>query len=426
LTTRRTILFLQGPTSAFWRELGSAFATNGHRVLKINFNFGEQWYWRRLSAWNYRGRFRNWSRYLRRFIEAQSVTDIIYYADRLPYHVVASELASELGIKPFVVENGYLRPDWITLEREGMSAYSHFPSEPAKIRQIATQMPKPDLADQYIHRRFVEDFHEANYHNIEFLFRTHFPFYLSDRRTNSFVNLASGLRRSLHRKALNRHADAIIARLIGVKIPFFLVAMQTQDDYQIRDNSPYSGIGEMIEEVAASFAAHAAPFDNLVFKLHPHDNAMVNWSRSIAQTGVRYAINDRVHAIDGGSLDVLLAAAQGAVTVNSTVGLRALRAGCPVKALGAAIYDVPGLTHQGPLDSFWGRPDAVDRSLVDAFVRAINGTIQVKGSFYHPEGRRAAIAEIVRRIETGSVNQPKAYEDSPPRLALVASWAKRR
>ena len=410
----------------FWRELGATFAANGHRVVKINCNFGEQWYWRRLSAWNYRGRFKNWPRYLRRFIEAQNVTDIIYYADRLPYHVAAAELARELDVRTFVVENGYLRPDWITLGREGMSAYSHFPSDPGKIRQIAAQVPEPDLTERYVHRPFAEDFHEANYHNIEFLFRTHFPFYRTDRQANSFVNLASGLRRRSRRKELDRHADTVVMRMIERRIPFFLVAMQTQDDYQIRDNSPYSGIGEMIDEVVASFAAHGGPSDELIFKLHPHDNARENWPRSIAAAAARNRVSERVHTIDGGGLDTLLAAARGLVTVNSTVGLRAIRAGCPVKVLGAAIYDVLGLTHRSGLDTFWQRPEAVDRSLADAFVRAINGTIQVKGSFYHPEGRRVAIAEIVKRIETDSVNQPDAYEETPPRLALVTSWAKHR
>jgi capsular polysaccharide export protein len=410
----------------FWRELGSAFAANGHRVLKINCNFGEQWYWRRLSAWNYRGRFRNWRRYLYRFMTTQHVTDIIYYADRLPYHVVAAEVSRELGVRTFVVENGYLRPDWITLERGGMSAYSHFPSDPEKIRQIAARVPEPDLTDRYLHRPFMEDFHEANYHNIEFLFRTHFPFYRTDRGTNTFVNIASGLRRRFRRKELDRHADAVIQQLIEEKRPFFLVAMQTQGDYQIRDNSPYAGIGEMIEEVVASFATHGAPSHRLVFKLHPHDNAVVNWRQTIAQAAARHGIGGRVDTIDGGNLESLFAIANGVVTVNSTVGLRAIRAGCSVKCLGAAIYDMPGLTHQGGLDTFWDRPAAIDRSLAEAFVRAINGTIQIKGSFYDPEGRQAAIKEIVKRVETDAVNQPGDYEETPPRLQLVTSWATRR
>jgi capsular polysaccharide export protein len=86
---------------------------------------------------------------------------------------------------------------------------------------------------------------------------------------------------------------------------------------------------------------------------------------------------------------------------------------------------MPGLTHQGGLDSFWAHPAAIDRGLADAFVRAINGTIQIKGSFYDPLGRQAAIAEIVKRIENDAVNEPGAYEETPPRLALVTSWATR-
>ncbi len=58
--------------------------------------------------------------------------------------------------------------------------------------------------------------------------------------------------------------------------------------------------------------------------------------------------------LEGGVSDRLLARAAGVVTVNSTVGLAALRAGVPVKPLGDAVYDVPGLTHSGDIARFSG------------------------------------------------------------------------
>jgi capsular polysaccharide export protein len=45
---------------------------------------------------------------------------------------------------------------------------------------------------------------------------------------------------------------------------------------------------------------------------------------------------------------------------SSTVGCQALARGVPVMALGKAIYDIAGLTHQGELDEFWNAPEAPD------------------------------------------------------------------
>ncbi|MEM1276156.1 MAG: hypothetical protein AAGH74_06510, partial [Pseudomonadota bacterium] len=71
----------------------------------------------------------------------------------------------------------------------------------------------------------------------------------------------------------------------------------------------------------------------------------------------------------------------GLVTINSTTGLSALRAGCPVKSLGKAIYDLPGLTHRGSLDSFWRAPIAPEADRVEMLVRALTAANQVPGGF---------------------------------------------
>ena len=109
------------------------------------------------------------------------------------------------------------------------------------------------------------------------------------------------------------------------------------------------------------------------------------------------------------------------VLVNSTVGLFSIRALCPTKVLGIAVFDIAGLTHQGSLDEFWTSPEPVDPNLARDLVMAMAATIQVKGSFYDPMGRKAAQAEIVRRLQHDLINQPGAFIAPPPRLAQAGS-----
>src|SRR5262249_36822980 len=189
----------------------------------------------------------------------------------LGYQMVAGEGGRDRGIGTFVVENGYLRPDWITLEREGMSAYSHFPADPHSIYKIAGKVRDPDLATHFAHRAFDEIFNEVFFHLLAYFFRLNFPFYRSDKYYNQVIDYLSGLQRQLRLKSLGRKADAVVVDLVSQAKPFHLVALQTQSDYQIRDNSPYRHISEMIDEVVSSFAEHAPRNDHLVLKLHPHD-----------------------------------------------------------------------------------------------------------------------------------------------------------
>jgi capsular polysaccharide export protein len=106
------------------------------------------------------------------------------------------------------------------------------------------------------------------------------------------------------------------------------------------------------------------------------------------------------------------------IVANSTVGLFALREGRPVKVLGGAIYDVPGLTTAGSLDDFWATATAPDPALLQRFIATLAAEIQARGSFYEAAGRLVAADEMARRLLTGTVG-PHAPVLPPPRLATL-------
>ena len=67
--------------------------------------------------------------------------------DRL-FSAGREELRSR-GVQVVCAELGYLRPDWLVLERDGMTAHSRMPRDPAKIRELASPYPDPDFTVQY-------------------------------------------------------------------------------------------------------------------------------------------------------------------------------------------------------------------------------------------------------------------------------------
>ncbi len=410
-TQQPAVLLLQGPPSIFWRELGQGFEAAGVKAHHINFSLGDWIYWLKSGAANFRKPLSAWDGYLSEFIIRENITDILYYADQLPYHRVAAGVARRLGVKCHAVEYGYLRPDWITLERGGMGRLSHFPDQPERIAKIASQVGPADVVVRYPHKFWQEASNEVIYNMAAYWGRLIFPHYQADKYYDPFFEYIMWLPRMFRRpKTMPAHYTR------DDSPPFFMLALQLQSDYQIRSNSPYTHLSEMLEEVIRSFAAFAPRNVRLVIKQHPLDNGLERWEKVVPEIVVRHGLSERVDFIDKGDINILLSKVSGVIVVNSTVGLHSLTALRPTIALGSAIYDVAGLTHQKGLNSFWTDPTPVDPVLLDQYIRALAASIQVKGDFYNKAGRKAAIAEIVVRIVNGTVNCPDAFVEVPPRF----------
>ncbi|WP_248304766.1 capsular biosynthesis protein [Breoghania sp. L-A4] len=383
----------------------------------MNLCTGDRLFWPRLGALNYRGRFEDWEEYLNDLVRREGVTDILYYADRLPYHAVAADVARAFKINAITYEFGYLRPDWITLERGGMSAYSHFPQDPDVIRALARDLPEPDMAVHYAFAHQIEAAYEVFYNLSSYFGRLLYPFYKSDRIYNPLVEYVSHIPRLLSGGFHQRQSNAAIDALVGSETPFYLFPLQIQSDYQLRENSPFAHQNQAIELTIKSFAENAPEGAHLVIKQHPLDSGYEGWKGTIKAIAQRHGVARRVVFIKAGDLGKLLGNALGTVLINSTVGVHALRHGCPVKVLGIATYDIEGLTCQRPLDQFWQSPPKPDADLCNDLVRLWGNSIQVKGNFYTRAGRKAGVQNLAERLCAGTVNEPGAFVPVPPRLA---------
>ncbi|MEL7172042.1 MAG: capsular biosynthesis protein [Pseudomonadota bacterium] len=397
---RRSVLFLQGPASTLWAEVADRFAKRGHAVHRVNLTLGDWLYWRRRGAINYRGSLTNWESWLEALLRREGVTDIVYFADRLPYHRVAARLAARMGLRAWAVENGYLRPDWLTLEPVAMGRHSHFTRCPETIGRLAEGRPLPSFARRYPVPFRVEAMNEVLFNLAHIFGRPLFPHYVSDKAVAPALEYLGWLPHLVLAGPRRRAATRVERRLCGPGAPpFFLVTLQMETDYQIRASSDFTSQRDMLEIVIGSFARRAEPGAELLVKVHPFDNGLISWQRVAARLAGAFGVARRVSVVRGGNLERMVAAARGLVTINSTSAVQALRAGCPVVTLGDAIFDLPGLTHQSGLERFWAEPEAPEASFFDNWCRAVAAEIQLRGSQMNPEGRAAAAAEIVRRIE---------------------------
>lgn len=402
----RVFLFLQGPISPFFKRIADGLERNNHRVLRINLCFGDWLFWRRRGASNYRGSLADWQRYIGEFLDREQVTDLILLGEQREYHKRAIAEAKNRGIQVITTDFGYLRPDWITFEREGMSAHSLFPREPEQINALAAQLPEPDLSHRYHDSFFTQALWDMAYHLSSTLLRPLYPGYCSHQIYHPIlVYLGTGLHLLKNRLAA-RKTHQFIEQLHQCGTRYFLFPLQMQNDFQIRVYSKYANLQAAIEEVLLSFARYAPADVHLVIKVHPLDPCLFNWQRYCRQLANQQGVEERVHFVDGGSLKALLERAEGVVTINSTVGIWTLLVGRPLIVLGSAIYDIAGLTCRLPLDTFWRQPEPPDLALRDAYIRALAGTIQLRGVYYHADGLAAAVDEAVERLHRNLINQP--------------------
>ncbi len=358
---RREFLFLQGLAGPFFSRLGRALAGAGHGVHRVNFNGGDRAYWRMPGAVSYRGGARGWARFLSGLLERHGVTDLVLFGDCRPLHAEAITVAQGRGIQVHVFEEGYVRPDFVTLEVGGVNGHSGLSRDPDHYLQAARRLPPlpdfPAVPSSFV-RRAREDlvYNLASVALTPFFpgYRTHRPWHILHEYLGWGVRLLRG-------PAERRRSAAVLDRLEASGRPYFVFPLQLTEDYQIRVHSRFPGMKPAIERVLASFARFAPADTLLVVKGHPLDNGLFDWERCTATLAAGLGIADRVLFLETADIDLLVRPARGLVTVNSTTGTLSLRHGVPTAVLGDAVYDIPRITHQAGLDRFWAEPAAPER-----------------------------------------------------------------
>jgi capsular polysaccharide export protein len=343
---------------------------------------------------------------------------MLLLGEQRSHHKVAIAAAKERGVNVFVTDFGYIRPDWVIIERDGMNALSHFPRNPAAILEQAKHLPPVAREVQYRDSFFNQALWDMTFHfsQVDWPFR--FPYYRRHTLVNPYRVYPGVGWRLLMAWRHRRDAAHAIARLASGNAAFYVFAMQTEDDFSIRAYSSFDSMMTPIEATIRSFARAADKKSNLLIKLHPLDPGLKPWKRLIDRIAQQNGVANRIAFIDGGDLDELLRRSRGLITVNSTVGVRAIELGCPVLALGEAVYRIAGLTFEESLDRFWNEAAPPEPELADAFMRLIAATLHVRGAMYCADGIEAAAEGMAYRMLNGVVNVPIPSVNRGERLRL--------
>lgn len=377
----KRILLLQGPVGPFFKRFAMDLEQAGAQVFKVNFNGGDCLFYP-FRAFNFRGSMEDWPAYLETLFDQLDIDVLLLFGDCRPIHRLAHEVAHRRGLEIGVFEEGYIRPNHITLERFGVNGNSLVSRNP--IFYLNNPMPSIEPPLPVGNTFWVTALWAVLYYLAAGLLK---PFFLHYRHHRPLTWL-EGLPwlRSIWRKGYYALKErGVSARLTGEFAGrFFLTPLQVHNDAQIHAHSGFDSIVQFIDEVMTSFASHAPRNTVLVIKHHPMDRGYYDYTKLIAMRAKLLGLEKRCFYIHDQHLPTLLRLARGVIVVNSTVGLSALFHGASVKVCGNAIYDIKGLTFNGPLTNFWRNAQYAkpDRHLFECFQNYLMRYTQLNGSFY--------------------------------------------
>ena len=430
MATEKKALFLQGPYSYFFRDLGCLLQEQGCSVTALTFHPGDSYLmrglpqigWRKLlnqytSEGNateletyYSARvkklekrllttkekefFNTYYKAVKGFLEKERIGILLCHNDTRWQHAYALEAARQLQLPAFVFELGLFRPNTITMDPKGVNASNSVPRESSFYRGFSTERRvKSDRTDSGISTKkrnliiaFFLLFYKAGK-----VFGLNAP----ENKIMRLRDYASRFRAAYGKKRREQPRENLPRR-------FFFVPFQVVNDSQTLLYSPYRDMETMAEEVIGAlkkFNGKRAPEKRaaVVFKEHPMDRGAVSYER----LREKYRDDEEVRILAGGDISEFIDKSLGVVTINSTVGLDAISRGKKVMCIGQAFYAIEGIALQGAPETLAEDLEAFavftpDREVVRGFLHFLKNEYSMEGNEYHYN--LGQLEKIARRI----------------------------
>ena len=402
------LLFVGAPFGPFFRVVAKEAASRGAEIWRIVVDGGEYAGTPARCRIVYNPRDGDWRGFIERQLLEHRIDTLITFNDTLTRHRVALDVAMQADIHTFVLENGYLRPYWVTLERDGVNGFSRLPKESSiyldpvyrdAVLPAVQSFPcglRPHVINTLKH--FLASVVLAPLLSFD-------PRYYGD----SIWRQAWGYSREAVWRVTHDEADKI-ARLRAMADRsgrIFLCLMQKPGDAQLVVHSRHGGNSEFLKETLTSFSRFAPLDATLVIKQHPLDYGIENSPDLVSSLVSEMQLSERVFYLRKTSIDVVTPLVSGVVTINSTAGLAMVLEGKPVICVGRAFYAIPGLTFSGKLSEFWTESEPPSPTLVHGFLAFLHATSQIHGGFHTREGREILAPQMVKRL-MGVVNIPES------------------
>lgn len=404
----KRILLVSAPFGPFAHVFADELRRRGATVTRMLFSAGDALWWgSRRHARAFKGSAEAWAEAV--VEETAGFTDILVFGESNPYNSAVLSRISEIRGRVWVLENGYFRPNWITLERNGVNGNSSLPRSraPYESARATVEEAAPVGLILPFHVLNISFHHLAHIPGKWFFPNFRFP-YANSFSDQGWSHAWSFVQKKILRINRNRFRPELEQR------PYFLACLQRDGDHQLVAYSEFKTNEQFLEYVIGSFARHGPRNTYLLVKNHPLDSGLGHLRRVTADIAQRHEVGSRVVFIDDANFNSLSRTSLGVVVNNSTAGLTALGQSIPVKVLGQSIFNIDGLADQKPLDAFWQTPVPPDLALFEQFRAYVIAHTQVAGSFHAPRHIRPTASRLAEVMIHGrgavSLADPATYD----------------
>jgi capsular polysaccharide export protein len=384
----RRVLLLQGPVGPFFDRLTKWLRGRGAEVRRVAFQAGDDFDCKAVNPIRFKGTLTDWPAFFANLATQLEIDCVVLFGQSRRYHQDALAIAKARGIAVVVMEEGYFRPGFGTMELDGVNGYSStlyrytWQTEvmgAAPVSEAEKEGIQPDISPWHFQKMA---WHAASHYVALWRHCSAFPHYEHHRLDDPF-HYAVYWVRSWLRKVVRRGPQLRLqARLFEAGCTYFMVPLQVDGDSQLVYHSSFGRNPEFIIEVLRSFARHAPSASLLVFKEHPYSRGGPGHVKLVRAVAKDLGILDRIRYLVEGDTPALAEHSAGVVLINSTVGLQALERGVPLMVMGDALYDQPKLTFQGELDEFWVNRQPPDPEMSKLFLAQLKNLTQVPASLY--------------------------------------------
>jgi len=381
LQQAKSVLLLQGPVGAFFDRLATWLMQHGAQVRRVAFQGGDVNDSQVLAPIAFKQALQDWPAFFEQLLQTHLVDCVVLFGQSRKHHHAAIELCKSQGIAVVVLEEGYFRPGYITMELGGVNGFSQTLQRYNWVPPGQAGLIAPDISSKHFEKMAWQ---AALHYQAMWQARHEFVLYqhhrISDPRYYAHYWLRSWWRKLMHLRPSHRLQRQLFAH--KNLQPYYFVPLQHDGDAQIVHHSDFANNAEFVIRVMHSFAQHAPANSLLVFRQHPHVRGGPGHGELIAGLAQELGIFKRVHHMVEGDTPDLAQHSAGVVLINSTVGLQALERGAPLMVLGEALYKQPQLSFTGDLDQFWTQARPACPAETQRFLAQMKNLTQAPVSVY--------------------------------------------
>lgn len=169
-------------------QLTSTLESYSHATSQIGFNQEDKIFWaNKRNFFPYTLPTHAWSGFLQREFRNKQITDLVIYNDTRSFHKNAIQAAHAKGINLHILEEDYLRPYWITFERDGCNGNLKLMSLARSAVVLDHLIYDPNLVPSPCHWRDMREhiFFDAVYHWCILCANRQFPDFTSHREISN-------------------------------------------------------------------------------------------------------------------------------------------------------------------------------------------------------------------------------------------------